>query len=162
MMNLMFLCLFVLVLIAIAIIDKKEHRISKIILLVGFIIEAMQIIVNANNNESQLAVYIAYLVSFMLLIVIDTITLRTKGESFYIIQILLLSVYMATFLGIDLFIISLGLMLAIILLVQLAKFLITIRKRKVVKTSKKELKLPIGTYLCSSTIIVLLISIFVL
>lgn len=162
MMNLMFLCLFVLVLIAIAIIDKKEHRISKIILLVGFIIEAMQIIVNANNNESQLAVYIAYLVPFMLLIVIDTITLRTKGESFYIIQILLLSVYMATFLGIDLFIISLGLMLAIILLVQLVKFLMTIRKRKVVKTSKKELKLPIGTYLCSSTIIVLLISIFVL
>ncbi len=162
MMNLMFLCLFVLVLIAIAIIDKKEHRISKIILLVGFIIEAMQIIVNYNNNESQLAVYIAYLVPFMLLIVIDTITLRTKGESFYIIQILLLSVYMATFLGIDLFIISLGLMLSIILLVQLAKFLITIRKRKVVKTSKKELKLPIGTYLCSSTIIVLLISIFVL
>ena len=98
----------------------------------------------------------------MLLIVIDTITLRAKGESFYIIQILLLSVYMATFLGIDLFIISLGLMLAIILLVQLAKFLMTIRKRKVVKTSKKELKLPIGTYLCSSTIIVLLISIFVL
>ena len=162
MMNLMFLCLFVLVLIAIAIIDKKEHRISKIILLVGFIIEVMQIIVNYNNNESQLAVYIAYLVPFMLLIVIDTITLRTKGESFYIIQILLLSVYMATFLGIDLFIISLGLMLAIILLVQLAKFLMTIRKRKVVKTSKKELKLPIGTYLCSSTIIVLLISIFVL
>lgn len=162
MMNLMFLCLFVLVLIAIAIIDKKEHRISKTILLVGFIIEAMQIIVNYNNNESQLAVYIAYLVPFMLLIVIDTITLRAKGESFYIIQILLLSVYMATFLGIDLFIISLGLMLAIILLVQLAKFLMTIRKRKVVKTSKKELKLPIGTYLCSSTIIVLLISIFVL
>lgn len=162
MMNLMFLCLFVLAIIAIAIIDKKEHRISKIILLVGFIIEAMQIIVNANNNESQLAVYIAYLVPFMLLIVIDTITLRTKGESFYIIQILLLSVYMATFLGIDLFIISLGLMLAIILLVQLAKFLMTIRKRKVVKTSKKELKLPIGTYLCSSIIIVLLISIFVL
>ena len=162
MMNLMFLCLFVLALIAIAIIDKKEHRISNIILLVGFIIEAIQIIVNYNNNESQLAVYIAYLVPFMLLIVIDTITLRTKGESFYIIQILLLSVYMATFLGIDLFIISLGLMLAIILLVQLAKFLITIRKRKVVKTSRKELKLPIGTYLCSSTIIVLLISIFVL
>lgn len=162
MMNLMFLCLFVLALIGIAIIDKKEHRLSKIILLVGFIIEAMQIIVNNNNNELQLAVYIAYLVPFMLLIVIDTITLRAKGESFYIIQILLLSVYMATFLGIDLFIISLGLMLAIILLVQLAKFLMTIRKRKVVKTSKKELKLPIGTYLCSSTIIVLLISIFVL
>ena len=162
MMNLMFLCLFVLALIVIAIIDKKEHRLSKIILLVGFIIEAMQIIVNYNNNELQLAVYIAYLVPFMLLIVIDIITLRAKGESFYIIQILLLSVYMATFLGIDLFIISLGLMLAIILLVQLAKFLITIRKRKVVKTSKKELKLPIGTYLCSSTIIVLLISIFVL
>lgn len=161
-MNLMFLCLFVLILIAIAIIDKKEYRISKIILLLGFIIESMQIIINYNNIELQLAVYIAYLVPFMLLIVIDTITLRTKGESYYIIQILLLSVYMATFLGVTLFIISLGVMLVEILIIRFVKFLISIRKRKVVKTNRSNFKMPIGTYLCTSTIIVLLVSIFVL
>ena len=44
MINFIFSLIYLLVLIGIAIIDKKEHKISKKILLVGFIVEAIQII----------------------------------------------------------------------------------------------------------------------
>ena len=161
MINLMFLCIYFLIIIAIAIIDKKEHRISKIILLVGFILESVQIIINYNNDETQLVRYIAYLLPFMLLIIIDTITLRKRGESFYIIQLLLLIIYMLIFLKLKLFAISFLVMIALIILVQLVKFISTIRIRRIVKKDRKMPKIPVGAYLGISTVIVLVISIFV-
>ena len=161
MINLMFLCIYILIIISIAIIDKKEHRVSKIILLVGFILESIQIIINYNNNETQLVRYIAYLLPFMLLIIIDTITLRKRGESFYIIQLLLLIIYMIIFLRLKLFAISVLVMIALIILIQLIKFISTIRIRRIVKKDRKLPKIPVGTYLGISTVIVLIISIFV-
>ena len=81
MVNLIFSIFYLLVLISIAIIDKKEHKIPKTILLVGFVVEAIQMIYLYANNEIHLIEYLIYLVIFILLVIIDTIVIRKKGES---------------------------------------------------------------------------------
>ena len=61
MINFIFSIIYLLVLICIAVIDKKEHKISKKILLVGFIVEAIQIIYLYINNKFHLIEYLIYL-----------------------------------------------------------------------------------------------------
>ena len=97
MINFIFSIIYLLVLIGIAIIDKKEHKISKRILLVGFIVEAIQIIYLYVNNKFHLIEYLIYLIIFVILLIIDTIIIRKKGESLYVLQILMLCMYMAIF-----------------------------------------------------------------
>ena len=84
MINFIFSIIYLLVLIGIAIIDKKEHKISKKILVVGFIVEAIQIIYLYINNKYHLIEYLIYLVIFVILLIIDTIIIRKKGESLLI------------------------------------------------------------------------------
>lgn len=80
MINFIFSIIYLLVLIGIAIIDKKEHKISKRILLVGFIVEAIQIIYLYVNNKFHLIEYLIYLIIFVILLIIDTIIIRKKGD----------------------------------------------------------------------------------
>ena len=62
-----FSIIYLLVLIGIAIIDKKEHKISKRILLIGFVVEAIQIIYLYINNKYHLIEYLIYLAIFIIL-----------------------------------------------------------------------------------------------
>ena len=148
MINFIFSIIYLLVLIGIAIIDKKEHKISKRILLVGFIVEAIQII---------------YLIIFVILLIIDTIIIRKKGESLYVLQILMLCMYMAIFTDKYIFAVTVIYTLLVIGLYILIGKISTIRKRRVIKkqNAKELAKLPIGFYLCIADILVLIYSIII-
>lgn len=163
MINFIFSIIYLLVLIGIAIIDKKEHKISKRILLVGFIVEAIQIIYLYVNNKYHLIEYLIYLVIFVILLIIDTIIIRKKGESLYVLQILMLCMYMAIFTDKYIFAVTVMYTLLVIGLYILIGKISTIRKRRVIKKQNaKELsKLPIGFYLCIADILVLIYSIIV-
>lgn len=163
MINFIFSLIYLLVLIGIAIIDKKEHKISKRILLVGFIVEAIQIIYLYINNKYHLIEYLIYLVIFIILLVIDTVIIRKKGESLYVLQILMLCMYMAIFTDKYIFAVTVIYTLLVIGLYILIGRISTIRKRRVIKKQNdKELaKLPIGFYLCIADILVLIYSIVV-
>lgn len=161
MINFIFSIIYLLVLIAIAIIDKREHKISKKILLVGFIVEAMQIIYLYINNKFHLLEYLSYLIIFIILLIIDTIIIRKKGESLYVLQILMLCMYMAIFTDKYIFALTVIYTLLVIGLYNLIGKISTIRKRRVVKkqNAKELAKLPIGFYLCIADILVLIYSI---
>lgn len=163
MINFIFSIIYLLVLICIAVIDKKEHKISKKILLVGFIVEAIQIIYLYINNKFHLIEYLIYLVIFIILLVIDTVIIRKKGESLYVLQILMLCMYIAIFTDKYIFAVTAMYTLLVIGLYILIGKISTIRKRRVIKKQKaKELaKLPIGFYLCIADILVLIYSIIV-
>ncbi len=163
MINFIFSLIYLLVLIGIAIIDKKEHKISKKILLVGFIVEAIQIIYLYVNNKYHLIEYLIYLVIFVILLIIDTIIIRKKGESLYVLQILMLCMYMAIFTDKYIFAVTVIYTLVVIGLYILIGRISTIRKRRVIKkqNSKELAKLPIGFYLCIADILVLIYSIIV-
>ena len=163
MINFIFSIIYLLVLIGIAIIDKKEHKISKKILVVGFIVEAIQIIYLYVNNKYHLIEYLIYLVIFVILLIIDTIIIRKKGESLYVLQILMLCMYMAIFTDKYIFAVTVIYTLVVIGLYILIGRISTIRKRRVIKkqNSKELAKLPIGFYLCIADILVLIYSIIV-
>ena len=161
MVNLIFSIIYLLVLIGIAIIDKKEHKISKRILLIGFVVEAIQIIYLYVNSRFHLLEYLIYLIIFIILLIIDTIIIRKKGESLYVLQVLMLCMYMAIFTDKYIFAMTVIYMLLSIGLYILIGRISTIRKRRVIKkqNSKELAKLPIGFYLCIAGIIVLIYSI---
>lgn len=163
MINFIFSIIYLLVLIGIAIIDKKEHKISKKILLVGFIVEAIQIIYLYINNKYHLIEYLIYLAIFIILLVIDTVIIRKKGESLYVLQILMLCMYMAIFTDKYIFAVTVIYTLLVIGLYILIGRISTIRKRRVIKkqNAKELAKLPIGFYLCIADILVLIYSIIV-
>ena len=163
MINFIFSIIYLLVLIGIAIIDKKEHKISKKILVVGFIVEAIQIIYLYINNKYHLIEYLIYLVIFVILLIIDTIIIRKKGESLYVLQILMLCMYMAIFTDKYIFAVTVIYTLLVIGLYILIGRISTIRKRRVIKkqNAKELAKLPIGFYLCIADILVLIYSIIV-
>lgn len=163
MINFIFSIIYLLVLIGIAIIDKKEHKISKKILLVGFIVEAIQIIYLYVNNKFHLIEYLIYLAIFIILLVIDTVIIRKKGESLYVLQILMLCMYMAIFTDKYIFAVTVIYTLLVIGLYILIGRISTIRKRRVIKkqNAKELAKLPIGFYLCIADILVLIYSIIV-
>lgn len=163
MINFIFSIIYLLVLIGIAIIDKKEHKISKRILLVGFIVEAIQIIYLYVNNKFHLIEYLIYLIIFVILLIIDTIIIRKKGESLYVLQILMLCMYMAIFTDKYIFAVTVIYTLLVIGLYILIEKISTIRKRRVIKkqNAKELAKLPIGFYLCIADILVLIYSIII-
>lgn len=163
MINFIFSLIYLLVLIGIAIIDKKEHKISKKILLVGFIVEAIQIIYLYINNKYHLIEYLIYLAIFIILLVIDTVIIRKKGESLYVLQILMLCMYMAIFTDKYIFAVTVIYTLLVIGLYILIGRISTIRKRRVIKkqNAKELAKLPIVFYLCIADILVLIYSIIV-
>ena len=163
MINFIFSIIYLLVLIGIAIIDKKEHKISKRILLVGFIVEAIQIIYLYVNNKFHLIEYLIYLIIFVILLIIDTIIIRKKGESLYVLQILMLCMYMAIFTDKYIFAVTVMYTLLVIGVYILIGKISTIRKRRVIKkqNAKELAKLPIGFYLCIADILVLIYSIII-
>ena len=163
MINFIFSIIYLLVLIGIAIIDKKEHKISKRILLVGFIVEAIQIIYLYVNNKFHLIEYLIYLVIFVILLIMDTVIIRKKGESLYVLQILMLCMYMAIFTDKYIFAVTVIYTLLVIGLYILIGKISTIRKRRVIKKQNAKVlaKLPIGFYLCIADILVLIYSIIV-
>lgn len=163
MINFIFSIIYLLVLIGIAIIDKKEHKISKKILLVGFIVEAIQIIYLYVNNNYHLIEYLIYLVIFVILLIMDTVIIRKKGESLYVLQILMLCMYMAIFTDKYIFAVTVIYTLLVIGLCILIGKISTIRKRRVIKKQNAKVlaKLPIGFYLCIADILVLIYSIIV-
>lgn len=163
MINFIFSIIYLLVLIGIAIIDKKEHKISKKILLVGFIVEAIQIIYLYVNNNYHLIEYLIYLVIFVILLIMDTVIIRKKGESLYVLQILMLCMYMAIFTDKYIFAVTVIYTLLVIGLYILIGKISTIRKRRVIKKQNAKVlaKLPMGFYLCIADILVLIYSIIV-
>lgn len=163
MINFIFSIIYLLVLIGITIIDKKEHKISKRILLVGFIVEAIQIIYLYVNNKFHLIEYLIYLIIFVILLIIDTIIIRKKGESLYVLQILMLCMYMAIFTDKYIFAVTVIYTLLVIGVYILIGKISTIRKRRVIKkqNAKELAKLPIGFYLCIADILVLIYSIII-
>ena len=163
MVNLIFSIIYLLVLIGIAIIDKKEHKISKRILLIGFVVEAIQIIYLYVNSRFHLLEYLIYLIIFIILLIIDTIIIRKKGESLYVLQVLMLCMYMAIFTDKYIFAVTVIYTLLVIGLYILIGRISTIRKRRVIKkqNAKELAKLPIGFYLCIADILVLIYNIIV-
>ncbi len=153
--------LYISALFIIAGIDKENKNISKPVLVYGIIVLTVYMLYLYIVAKANIYKYIIYLFMILILILIDTIILKKKGKTNYNIQIIMLCLFLSLFTDEMLFVIS-----AILTLLTISFILIINKLAEKFNKSKKVDKqvcenLPIGFYLCTNYIIVLILSSFI-
>ncbi len=143
--NIMFTLLYISILFIIAGIDYENKKIQKNVIYFGFMLELIYIIYQCTLGNINVYQYVIYLIYFIAILIMSTLSLKLKAEEKYYIQVLYLALYIIIFFGSISFILSVLLTLIIIFIYQLL-------------SNKKDTKLPIGFYLCVSNIIVIIVS----
>ena len=155
--------LYIVTIFIIAGIDKEHIKIEKPVLLFGFICVTLYMmylyIVENNTNMYR---YVIYLILCCLLLLFSIVILRKKGKDSYTIDVLLLSMLMILYTYETVYIYTVIVtLLAVSIQILLQK--LRDRKPKVVKQGKnKTEKIPIGFYLCTANIIILIVTNFVI
>ena len=126
-------------------IEKEKQYIPNSLLIFSLIISSIYIIYLYIVNVS-IYKYVIYLISMLIFIVINSITLKKKNIQNYMVQILSLIMYLA--IGTQEKIVIIGIIFTLIL------FSIT----KIINIKKKNKNVPIGFYLCVTNIIILILN----
>lgn len=155
--------LYIATMFIIAGIDKERIRIEKPVLLFGFICVTMYMIyLYIVEKDTSIYRYVIYLIIACLLLLFSIVYLRKKGEDSYSIDILILSMLMVLFTYESVYIYT----VIITLLatgIQLLIYKLHDKKSKAIKNLKIEnAKVPIGFYMCTANIIVLLVTNFMI
>ena len=155
--------LYIATMFIIAGIDKEKIRIEKPVLLFGFIcVTFYMIYLYIVEKNPSMYRYVIYLAIVCFLILFNTFYLRKKGKDSYPIDVLILSLLMVLFTYEAVYIYTVLLTL-IAVCVQLLLHKITTKKKEAVKkTNIPNSKIPVGFYLCTANIIMLLVTNFVI
>lgn len=140
-----FFVLYFTFIILIAGIDKEKRTINKFVLMYGVIISIMYIVYLYIIETTSIYRYVIYLVLFILLLAIDTISLKKHAKNNYTYSILMLVIVMTIFTGEYTTISSIITTLLFISIYLLYKKL---KNRKNIKTTEQfNNKIQIGYYL---------------
>ena len=151
--------LYIATIIIIAGIDKEKIKIEKPVLLFGFICNSIYMIyLYILDKDASVHRYVIYLIIACILEFINIVYLRKKGKENYTIDILLLSILMILFTYEVVYIYT---VIITLLAIGLHYFIMELHKRKYKIANKiniKSEKLPIGMYMCTSNIIMLIVT----
>lgn len=136
--------IYTCILIIIAGIDKENKKIEKKVLFFGFILEFVYIIYQCTLKNIDVYKYVICLIGIIILISLSIISLKNKMKENYFIQILFLSLFIIIFSGSIVYVLS-------VILTLLSTSFYKLQ-------TKKEVKLPIGFYLCINNIISIIIT----
>lgn len=142
--------LYIVALTLIAGIDKEKIQIQKSVILFGVVCMSIYILYLSIVEQANIDRYAIYLFFMLIFICIDTLFLRKKQKSSYMIQILMLMILMLLFITRETFVFTATLTLILIA--------IGLIRRK----NKQDKELPIGFYLCVSNLVMLIVQNFVL
>ncbi len=143
--------------IIIAGIDKERHTIQKSVMIYEIIVLTLYIVYLYIVEKANIYRYGIYLLIFILFLWIETIYLKKKLNNSYPLQILELSIMMAIFGGEILYIATVIFTLLTITIEYIIQYCIN-KKRKVRKQTTSYYKnLPMGFYLVSTYIVLLII-----
>lgn len=145
--NLISYFIYVTVLFIIAGIDKEHIKIERGPLIFGFVFEFTYIIYECTLKNIDVYKYVICLIILIILLILSIISLKRNMKEQYFIQVLFLSLYMIIFNGSIIYILS-----VILTLLSIAFYKI--------QSNKKE-ELAIGFYLCTSNIIIIVITNFI-
>lgn len=154
-MYFMFGIIYILDLLIIAKIDKKNIEIKKPVVLFGFIITAL-FVVYKYFLEKDTAIYrnVLYMIITSIILIIDVLYQRYKGKSNYTLNILLISAIMTMFTNEGIYILTACYTLLTIGFILLIKTIKNRNKKYVKKEKKEKTILPIGFYMCIGHIII--------
>ena len=145
-LNIIMMYIYISVLFIIAGIDKEKIKIEKSVLIFGFCMELVYIIYQCILKQLYIYKYVMYLIFLIVLLIVSALTLKRKRKLLYSVQILFLSFYISVFCGSVIYILSIIMTLLIIAFYEVK--------------SKME-KLPIGFFICTSNIVVIIITNFI-
>lgn len=146
-----FFILYFTFIILMAGIDKEKRNINKPVLMYGIIISIMYIVYLYIIEKTSIYRYVIYLIMFILLLIIDSITLKKHAENNYTYSILLVIIIMTIFTGEFVTISSIITTLLIIAIYISTKKIADIKGKKTLKQYNNNTK--IGLYLAISNII---------
>ena len=157
-----FMVLYLSAIAIIAGIDKEKREIEKSVLYYALGILITYIIYLCIIDKPSIYRYVMYLSTLVILLVADTIKLKSKAKTSYVISILILLVIMAVFTGEVTTILTIIMTLLIIAIYILISKIKNITNK--VKKEEKDLtnNLTVGFYLCISNIIMLTYVMFTL
>ena len=150
---LIFGLVYISTLIVIAVTDKQKNVINKVALFIG-IIDSMIYAIYISLTVGFVYRYVIYLFILLLLLLIDTLLLKEKLKSNYIISILMLCIYILIFTSVYVFILTCLLTIVAIAFVYIIKGISKIRKKRLRNTSLKTI--PILLFLSISNIVVMI------
>lgn len=153
----MLFMLYIATLFIIAGIDKENIKIEKSLLVFGMLLSSCYMTYVCIQNSEAIYTYIIYLTITALLLVADTLFMKKKHYQSYLIECLMLLLYMMIFSGSKIVYFTIILALLCIAIYALCNKLKNSRKKKPENTKNDNLKIPIGFYLCVSNITVILI-----
>ena len=151
-----FIALYLTFIILIAGIDKENRKIEKGVSIYGIIISIMYMTYLCIVDQFSIYRYVIYLVFYIIILVLDTITLKRFAKNSYLIGLLLMIITMVIFtneLIVILGIILTCLGIAIYLLITKLKAL---RKKQVKSDAQITKKMSMAFYLGASNIIILI------
>lgn len=153
-----FYALYVSCLILIAGIDKEYRRIEKPVIAFGIFLSLANILYLYIVEEPNMYRYAIYLVFFVIILILDNVTLKHYAKNSYVNQMLLLSVIMIIFTNEIIYIGTvICTLLAIAIYLILEKIKSRKNKNKVIEKRFSE-RISIGYFLCFSHAIVLIIA----
>lgn len=157
-----FMVLYLSAIAIIAGIDKEKREIEKSVLYYALGILITYIIYLCIIDKPSIYRYVMYLSTLVFLLIADTIKLKSKAKTSYVISILILLVIMAVFTGEVTTILTIIMTLLIIAIYILISKIKNITNK--VKKEEKDLtnNLTLGFYLCISNIIMLTYVMFTL
>ena len=150
---LIFGLVYISTLIVIAVTDKQKNVINKVALFIG-IIDSMIYAIYISLTVGFVYRYVIYLFLLLLLLLIDTLLLKERLKSNYLISILMLCIYILIFTSLYVFILTCLLTIVAIAFVFIIKGISKIRKKQKRNTNIKTI--PILLFLSISNIVVMI------
>ena len=157
-----FLVLYLSAIVIIAGIDKEKRQIEKSVIYYAISISVLYIIYLCIIDQPSIYRYVMYLSTILILILIDTLILKSKAKSNYTISILILLIIMIIFTGEFTTIMSI-----IMTLLSLGLYIFLKKIKNSTNRFKKEKKeisedLSIGFLLCTTNVIMLIVTMFII
>lgn len=138
-----FICFFVTI-VLISGIDKENVKIEKKVLLFGIISQFIYILYLYTFDKTNIYRYEMYLIIMLVLFAVDTISLKFKGKSLYIIQILMLIDYILMYIPFDTYylVIILGIIYLLVYTLY-EKFKLNIKEKSDILNNVDKLKIGV-------------------
>ena len=156
-----FIALYLTFIILIVAIDKENQKIDKGVSIYGIVISIMYMIYLCIVEESNIYRYAIYLVLYIVILILDTITLKKFAKNSYLTGILLMIITMIIFTNELIVATSIIITLLAIAIYTLIKKLTELKKRQKKEDKMITKDMKIALYLGASNIIVLILALVI-
>ncbi len=155
-----FVILFYTFIILMAGIDKEEININRPVLMYGVLVSVIYMAYLYIIEESSIYRYVIYLVIYVIILAIETISLRKRAQTNYFYGNLLTIIILSIFIGATAFILTIISTIITVVVYKILDKLINKRRNVVKEKEKLTTKIPVGFLLGTYGLLTFLLTLF--